>query len=135
MTDWIKWDGGECPIRDDVTFSMRYHDGTEVENVTGAGRFWWGRDPEPVGYQIDAYKLFEAKPNEEKTAMTEKETNHLIAEAHDFGRRAATFVHEHGGSLGLEREAMLRALAEGWDAKAAQVDAMDTLLAIDGELL
>ena len=54
------------------------------------------------------------------------------------GRDWAGEIGSRGGSLANAREACLKAFADGYDAQAAKIMrtvAMETLLAIDGELL
>ena len=57
--------------------------------------------------------------------------------AEQTGRALAEGTASKGGSLGAMREGVLTALAKGYDDKAAEImrrDAMETLMAIDGEL-
>lgn len=57
MSEWIEWNGGECPVPPNVAVDVKFRRGkTEVDD---AGLFYWGcdiRDP------IVAYRSLVAKP-------------------------------------------------------------------------
>jgi len=57
-TDWIEWDGGECPVVDDVLVVIRFRDGSE-RKATPAVQWAWGH----INCQNDiiAYRVVTAK--------------------------------------------------------------------------
>lgn len=55
MSEWIKWDGGECPVDGDVRVDTKWEDGAILSNDT-ASDWAWG-----MGGGIIAYRLSEQK--------------------------------------------------------------------------
>ena len=60
MTDWIEWNGGECPVSEDTVVEVRYRaeavaaKGIRIDWPCPAGRFeWWhdGEDDDIVTYR------------------------------------------------------------------------------------
>lgn len=52
-SEWIKWDGGECPVAQDVEVCARFADGDTTTDT--AGRLGWGHDHGAAN--IVAYKV------------------------------------------------------------------------------
>lgn len=61
--EWIEWDGGPCPIADDVTVSIKRRGGEFIERIAHAGDFNWGRYDRPLATDIIAYRVFPAPSN------------------------------------------------------------------------
>jgi hypothetical protein len=67
MSEWIKWNGGECPVEKGVLVDVRYRDGDEklgipaLVGVPGreATEYFW--HDEGVGCDIVAYRLSETQ--------------------------------------------------------------------------
>ena len=53
--EWIKWDGGECPVDGDAEVNIRLRDGSEY--ILPAGKLVWVRIKQPSENDIIAYRL------------------------------------------------------------------------------
>lgn len=60
MTDWIEWNGGECPLKDGVKHYRQYRDQTRDEALTvyhrsGAKNYVWehrGNEDDIIAYKV-----------------------------------------------------------------------------------
>lgn len=55
MSDWIKWNGGECPVHPDTTIEVEYRDGNSEEDKAGSFDECWTNDSDPA--DIVAYRI------------------------------------------------------------------------------
>ena len=63
MTDWIEWNGGECPVGEDVKVDARFRRGSVVTNMEAG--YWNWEHPchdDDAGSDVIAYRL--AVPSE-----------------------------------------------------------------------
>ena len=54
--EWIEWNGGECPIADDVQHEIRMRDGWESSRGADA-QIWSGWVHDDSAYDIVAYRV------------------------------------------------------------------------------
>jgi hypothetical protein len=54
---WIRWDGGECPIGDDVAHEVRFRDGSLFCEADAVASKWDWRHTDVKG-DIVAYRVF-----------------------------------------------------------------------------
>lgn len=57
MTDWIEWNGGECPVGGEKEVEVRYRDGSCPPKGRARGWFWGDRSD---AWDIIAYRLVDA---------------------------------------------------------------------------
>lgn len=57
MTEWIKWDGGKCPIPPHRCYSFRRRNGEELLNDWHPEDFNWGRYDVDTPTDIVAYRI------------------------------------------------------------------------------
>lgn len=55
MSEWIEWNGGECPVADGTMVDVRYRDGDQI-NALSAGGHSIGRDASADYWLYDGYK-------------------------------------------------------------------------------
>jgi hypothetical protein len=68
MSEWIEWNGGECPVERGVLVDVRYRDGSEKLRIPAlvdhdsrdAIQCYWDNDR--VGCDIVSYRLSETQP-------------------------------------------------------------------------
>lgn len=61
MTDWIEWNGGECPVPEDTLVRVRFRSGNEDD--CPADILWWGRTSGNLGHDIIAYRIIKDEDN------------------------------------------------------------------------
>jgi len=61
MNDWIKWEGGECPVDGETIVEIQFRQGTKTIEITcKAADCEWQSDPEWY-HDIIAYRVVEDK--------------------------------------------------------------------------
>lgn len=55
-TDWIEWNGGECPVAPDTHHMVRFRDSSEFEDDHPQS-WYWGRNDTEDGNDIIAYRI------------------------------------------------------------------------------
>lgn len=63
MSDWIKWNGGECPVHENTLVDVKFDDGYVSANHKAA-KWIWANLP-TTGANIVAYRLSEQRTLEE----------------------------------------------------------------------
>lgn len=58
MSEWIEWNGGRCPVGDDVIIDVRYGFGREEYSVRAGDACFWAHDVRPEAYII-AFRVVE----------------------------------------------------------------------------
>lgn len=60
QSDWIEWEGGNCPVEGWVTVEVLFR--SRLGSSEGQAKNWdWGREPTPKSYDIVAYRVPDAK--------------------------------------------------------------------------
>ena len=79
MSDWIEWEGGECPVPKDTLVEIKARGGRDVRVVDVAGAFDWS--------VVDAYRV---------VAPAEKPVSRGGVGAVETLRRAADLIEQRG---------------------------------------
>lgn len=69
MNDWIKWDGGECPVQADTMVEVRFRCGETGQNF--ANEWCWSNID--TLYDIDAYRVVSETPSAPPSALSHQE--------------------------------------------------------------
>ena len=67
MTDWIEWNGGECPVAGDVVVDVKRRDG-QVSQADQFSEWRWSHWPDPS--DIVAYRLVDAPRASTESALS-----------------------------------------------------------------
>ena len=104
MTDWIEWNGGECPVADGTLVDVRHRDGDEFlgqlawgvarpeeGNTVWAGAAFWHRDG--VDGDIVAYRLVDALGASTETSAWDSASEAAIANSASALTRQPSGTH------------------------------------------
>ena len=70
MSDWIEWNGGECPVPDGVEFKFKFRDNRESQIRDTASRFRWRHINNSD--DIIAYRILDEKPASDEIDISAK---------------------------------------------------------------
>ena len=99
MSEWIEWNGGECPTSPGVSVEARLRSGLLL--VRTAARLQWGRYDDSPGSEIVAYRRVVAKPTvsaDAEPASPRKALDRQEGGDHykDCAIQPAEYIHANG---------------------------------------
>lgn len=121
MSDWIKWNGGECPVEGDVLVEAKFRDGEESYERKARDWYW---DHDGGDIDIIAYRLHEEESSNVELHLIKKMIESWKAE---FASIREQLILKGGESSTLEYNLLA---TEALRLSLCINDATDLLLAL-----
>ena len=133
MSDWIKWNGGECPVAYDTKVLVRLRDGTDQPVSVRAGNYLWGHGNEDG--DIVAYKV--AGPEKPVGTNPKDALATQVGGAHYKGLAIQPIEYIHANKLGYCEANVVKYISR-WREKGGKQDLekvkhyVDLLIQLEG---
>lgn len=107
MGEWIKWEGGECPVSDDTVVDVKFREGGDPDRAC-AGTYYWPHDNDSS--DIVAYRVVGQAETSESALARQEGGDHYKSMA----IQPVEFIHRNG--IGFCEGAVIKYVSR-WRAK------------------